>query len=85
MGSINKRLTDSRVRSLKPNTARYEVWDTEPGFGLRIAPTGRKSFVYLYRFEGKARRFTLGSYPRTSLSDARELVAKAAKKSRKRH
>ena len=80
MGSKRKRLTDARIRSLRKKDGRYEVWDTEPGFGLRIAPTGRKSFVYLYRFEGKARRLTIGVYQRTSLADARELVAKAVKK-----
>lgn len=80
MGSKRKRLTDARIRSLRPEKNRREVWDTEPGFGLRIAPTGRKSFIYLYRFEGKPRRLTLGVYPRISLADARELVAKAVKK-----
>lgn len=80
MGSNRKRLTDARIRSLRAKSERYEVWDTEPGFGLRIAPSGRKSFVYLYRFEGKPRRLTLGAYPRMSLADAREQVAIAAKK-----
>ena len=80
MGSRSKRLTDARIRSKRPEESRYEVWDTEPGFGLRIAPSGRKSFVYLYRFEGKPRRMTLGVYPRVSLADAREEVAKAVKK-----
>ncbi len=77
MGSTRKRLTDARIRSKKPEESRYEVWDTEPGFGLRIAPTGRKSFVYLYRFERKPRRMTLGVYPRMSLASAREAVANA--------
>ena len=79
MGSKRKRLTDARIRSLRPEPTRREVWDTEPGFGLRIAPTGRKSFIYLYRFNGKPRRLTLGVYPRTSLADAREIVAKSVK------
>ena len=79
MGSTRKRLTDARIRSLRAKDARYEVWDTEPGFGLRIAPTGRKSFIYLYRFEGRPRRLTLGVYPRVSLADAREMVGKSVK------
>lgn len=80
MGSNRKRLTDARIRSLRAKNTRYEVWDTEPGFGLRIAPSGRKSFIYLYRFNGKPRRLTLGVYPRMSLADAREQVAVAARK-----
>jgi len=71
MGSKRKRLTDARIRSLRPEKTRIEVWDTEPGFGLRIAPSGRKSFIYLYRFEGKPRRLTLGVYPRMSLNNKR--------------
>ncbi len=80
MGSTRKRLTDARIRSLTRKQVRYEAWDTEPGFGLRIAPSGRKSFVYLYRFEGKPRRMTLGVYPRMSLASAREAVANAVKR-----
>ncbi len=80
MGSTRKRLTDARIRSQRPKEARYEVWDTEPGFGIRVAPSGRKSFIYLYRYEGKPRRMTLGVYPRMSLADAREAVAIAVKR-----
>ena len=80
MGSKRKRLTDARIRSQRPKEARYKVWDTEPGFGIRVAPSGRKSFIYLYRFEGKPRRMTLGVYPRMSLANARESVAQAVNK-----
>ena len=80
MSKPRNRLTDAGIRRLTRKKDRYEVWDTEPGLGLRIAPSGRKSFVYLYRFEGKPRRMTLGVYPRVSLADAREEVAKAVKK-----
>lgn len=80
MGSSRKRLTDAGIRRLTAKKVRYEVWDTEPGLGLRIAPSGRKSFVYLYRFEGKPRRMTLGVFPRVSLADARVEVAQAVQK-----
>jgi integrase len=80
---MHKRLTDARIRSLRAKDNRYEQWDTEPGFGLRIAPTGRKTFIYLYRFGGRPRRYTIGVYPRTSLADARESVAKARVKIQK--
>lgn len=74
---MHKRLTDARIRTLRAKDNRYEVWDTEPGFGLRIAPTGRRTFIYLYRFEGRPRRYSIGVYPRMSLAAARESVAKA--------
>lgn len=80
-GSMKKRLTDARIRSLKPRTERYEAWDTEPGFGLRVAPTGRKTFIFLYRFKGTSRRYTMGVYPRMSLAEAREELARARRRS----
>ncbi len=75
------KLTDLRIRSLKPKSTRYEVWDpAAPGFGVRVTPRGIKSFVYLYRFEGLAKRMTIGRYPKLSLSTARiqYAIAKAA-------
>lgn len=73
-----KRLTDRAVKLLKPRNERFEVWDAStPGFGVRVSPAGRKSFIYLYRFEGRARRMTLGVYPRMSLATARTRQAEA--------
>lgn len=78
-----KRLTDRAVKLLKARSERYEVWDSSsPGFGVRVSPAGRKSFVYLYRFEGRPRRMTLGVYAssghqRASLARARTLYANA--------
>lgn len=75
---MTAKLTDVRVQSLKPKASRYEVWDpAAPGFGVRVTPKGIKSFVYLYRYEGLARRMTLGRYPQLSLSNARVKYAKA--------
>jgi len=73
-----KKLTDRALKLLKPRRERFEVWDSStPGFGVRVSPAGRKTFVYLYRFEGLARRMTLGAYPRMSLATARTKQAKA--------
>ena len=75
---MTAKLTDVRVQSLKPKATRYEVWDpAAAGFGVRVTPKGIKSFVYLYRFEGLARRMTIGRYPQLSLSKARLKYASA--------
>ena len=72
------KFTDASIRALKPKPARYEAWETNgKGFGLRISPAGRKTFIYMYRFEGTARRMTLGTYPALTLSQAHEIHAKA--------
>jgi len=73
-----KKLTDRAVKLLKARSERFEVWDSSaPGFGVRVSPAGRKSFIYLYRFEGRARRMTMGVYPRMSLATARTRHAEA--------
>ncbi len=54
-------LTDLQIRRLKAKARRYEVLDHE-GMYLRIMPTGQKSFIYRYLFEGRPRRLTLGIY-----------------------
>ncbi len=72
------RLTDRTIKGFKPKTERYEVWeDGRTGLGVRVSPAGRKSWVYMYRFDGKARRMSLGTYPALSLASARVKHSKA--------
>ncbi len=61
------KFTDRKIRNLKPKRARYEVWEGK-GLGLRVSPTGRKSWVFMYRYDGKCRRLTLGTYPAMSVA-----------------
>ena len=56
-----------------PSTGRVEYWDkSTPGFGLRVSVTGEKTWVTMYRFKGRLRRQTLGSYPAMTLANASE-------------
>jgi len=64
------KFTDKKVLNLKPKSERYELWEGGNGLGIRISPKGRKSWVFMYRFEGKARRMTLGTYPDMSVARA---------------
>lgn len=71
-------LNDRKVQSLEAGKHQTDFWDTNlPGFGVRVSPKGRKSFVVKYSAGGKQRRMTLGWYPAMSLSDGRQ-AAKAA-------
>jgi len=74
------KFTDRSIQAIKTKAERFEVWETNgKGFGLRVGPSGKKSWIYLYRFEGRARRMTLGEYPGTSLAEAHEAHAAAKK------
>ncbi len=47
-------------------------WDSAvPGFGVRIYPTGQKSFVLSYRIQGRKRLLTIGRYGSLTLDQAR--------------
>src|SRR6267142_1163513 len=72
-------LTDLKIRKLAPEAnGRVEVWDARvPAFGIRVAPTGSKSFVLLYRHKGRPRRMTIGRYPVVSLAEARRRAIEA--------
>jgi integrase len=62
-------LTDLTIQKLKPKSKRYEVADGR-GLYIRVMPSGTKSWVYRYQFNGLPRRMTLGSYPGISLAQA---------------
>lgn len=75
-----KRMTAKEVKSLRPRNKRYEVWDpSNVGFGIRIYPSGVKSWVYFYSCNGRRRRMMLGNYPDKSLALARNDYDKARK------
>ncbi len=54
-------LTDLQVRKIKPKKDRFEVSDGD-GLSLRVMPSGAKSFIFRYLFDGIPRRMTLGVY-----------------------
>lgn len=57
------KLTKSVVEAVTPGPRDLFVWDERlPGFGLKVTPAGRRSYVVQYRPRGRtqARRITLG-------------------------
>lgn len=69
-----------KLESLAPTEGqeRTEFWDAGlPGFGVRVAATGRKTFTVRYTIHGAQRRKDLGVYGVTvSLADARAEAAR---------
>ena len=64
-------LTDTTIRTAKPTGKAVKLFDGG-GLYLEIAPSGGKWWRLKYRFQGKEKRISLGTYPTVSLKDARE-------------
>lgn len=64
-------LTDTAIRKAKPNDKTQRLFDGN-GMYLELSPSGGKWWRLKYRFGGKEKRLSLGTYPDTSLADARE-------------
>jgi integrase len=58
------RLTDKSLRRAAPASGQVELWDDlVPGFGLRIAAGGSRTFFVMKRLNGKLVRRTVGRVP----------------------
>ena len=64
-------LTDTAIRKAKPADKVQRLFDAG-GLYLEIAKTGGKWWRLKYRFDGKEKRLSLGTYPDTSLASARD-------------
>ena len=64
-------LTDTAIRKTKPTDKVQRLFDAG-GLYLEIAKTGGKWWRLKYRFDGKEKRLSLGTYPDTSLASARD-------------
>ena len=67
------KITAQAVNGLKPRATKFIEYDQEvKGFGVRVEPSGRKSFVLTYRTRtGMQRRITIGRHPEWSVAAAR--------------
>ena len=79
MPKLSKRIVDS----LKPDIRERLYLDDElKGFGLRIAPSGRKTFVVQYRAGGRVRRVKIGRMgavtPEQARNQARAILGAVA-------
>ena len=63
-------LTDTAIRSAKPQTKTFKLFDGG-GLYLEVSPAGGKWWRWKYRFGGKEKRLSFGVYPDVSLKAAR--------------
>ena len=63
-------LTDTAIRNAKPGEKPAKIFD-ERGLFLLVTPTGGKWWRLRYKFDGKEKLLSLGTYPDTGLKDAR--------------
>jgi Arm domain-containing DNA-binding protein len=73
------KLTKRVVASIAPAEKEVFLWDDElRGFGLRVLPSGRRSYFVQYRAKGRTRRFVIGPHgvltPETARSWAMKLL-----------
>ncbi|WP_387467115.1 tyrosine-type recombinase/integrase [Photorhabdus sp. RM323S] len=68
-------ITDSWLRSVsgKPQEKMITKSDRD-GLSVRVTPKGKVIFQFRYRWGGKGDRIDIGTYPATSLKDARDSV-----------
>lgn len=67
---------DSFIKNLKSEKSWYEKIESS-GLGIRVMPSGSKSWIYRFTLNGKRQKMTLGKYPAVTLKQARELLLNA--------
>lgn len=72
-GGDDLKLTKRSVEAIRPGSSETVVWDDElPGFGVRIKPSGVRSYLVQYRnVAGRSRRLTLGRHGVITAEEAR--------------
>ena len=72
MAAKRRRLTDASIARLAPAAREYTVWDTRrAGLGVRVRPSGHRSFVYCRKGQNGSGRITLGSAALMGVEQAR--------------
>ncbi len=67
-----RKLTDAAIERLRPRAGEFTVWDRSvPGLGVRVRPTGGKTWVLLEEIGGRAKRVSLGPVSTMAVAEAR--------------
>lgn len=74
----SKRISKRTVDACQPGEKQALLWDSDlTGFGLRVMPSGVKTYVYQYRMGGRGsptRRYTIGRHGALTAEQAREVA-----------
>ena len=66
------RLTVKAIAAARPTEREYTLWDKLLAhFGVRVQPSGVRSYIVQTRVNGRMRKITLGRFPELSLDAAR--------------
>jgi integrase len=69
------KLTKRVVEGAEVKATEYMLWDGElPGFGLRVLPSGRRSYMVQYRAGRRSRRLALGPHGILTAEQARSMA-----------
>ena len=71
-GEIIAMLTDAQVRKIKPSEKKVKYPD-EKSMYLEVTPSGGLHWRMKFRIHGKENIFSIGTYPETSLAQARRI------------
>jgi hypothetical protein len=83
--AIRPLLTEDAIANAQPRSSEYTIWDEAiGGFGLRVRPSGHKSFVLYCRHRGetKLRKITFGRAGSLTLEAARGMAREFLYKAR---
>ncbi len=71
-GRERMKLTDAAIARLRPREREYTLWDTRvAGLGVRVRPSGGRSYVLLLDAGGRTKRVSLGPVGVRSLEEVR--------------
>lgn len=73
---MRQRLIVRNIEALEPAERDYIVWDTDvPGFGLKVTPTGKRTFFLAYRTTAHTQRKPkIGDFPTLKPEAARRIA-----------
>ena len=70
------KFTDKGISNLKPKEKQYYVRESD-GFTIRVLPSGVKTWLFIYAFQGRRRQMNLGEYPIVGLAKVRDRLIDA--------